>query len=119
MRYLGITLYLSLVTPLTTISQIAGTKPQSGASLKGVKNLNQTLYAGFPPLRMRAGSSSMARTSSKTPSTAKPTRRKGNRISQIKGYKTSANKASGHEITSSMHHNKNFTITSLSTSFRA
>jgi hypothetical protein len=59
------------------------------------------------PRKMRAGNMIIDLINSKTPSTAMPNKRNGNRINHTRGYTISANKAKGQHTTKSTTHNKN------------
>lgn len=58
------------------------------------------------PPKNREGNMKMARTSSNTPTTAKPRSRKGSKISQTMGYKINTSRARGQQITSRMHQSR-------------
>lgn len=70
-------------------------------------------YTARGPRNTRAGKKKMPRNNPKTPSTAIPTIRNGNRISHTKGYRISASKASGQHKISSRHHSRKEAIASL------
>src|SRR5580692_4867995 len=59
------------------------------------------------PRKIRAGRKKIDLRNNRTPSTAIPTIRNGRRISQTKGYSTSASSARGQQKKSRMHHKKN------------
>jgi hypothetical protein len=60
--------------------------------------------------RIRAGRVKSAVTIANAENTAIPTRRKGNKINQIRGKSKRARKAIGQQSTSRMHQRRNFTI---------
>src|SRR6185437_13870439 len=64
-------------------------------------------------LKMRAGSMNSAVTRANAENTTMPTRRNGNRISQINGNNISATSARGQHRTRRIHQRRNFTMSAF------
>jgi hypothetical protein len=78
----------------------------------------QSIYTARGPRSTRAGKKKIPRNNSKTPPTAIPTIRKGNRINHTRGYRISASKASGQQNISSKHHNRKEAIANSPLTFQ-
>ena len=119
---------MSIVRQLLTANDIRGEKRtsnvNSGQHRKEARSrtclgvFRRQASAFRPPPRTRAGSNKIARSSSKTPSTAMPSRRNGSSSSQTKGYTINARSAKGQQTTKRMSQRKNFATLSPSSATR-